>query len=119
MIGANCHVEQSIIGAGVQIKEGSRVPKGCLIADGVVIGPNATLEPFERLSLKRDEADNDSDEDSDDSDVEEAEASVFLFFLYLFPPVCFLFSVLPSASFLLHLIAISPNRCSHVILFRI
>ncbi|PPQ70755.1 hypothetical protein CVT25_000076 [Psilocybe cyanescens] len=74
-IGANCHVEQSIIGAGVQIKEGSRIPKGCLIADGVIIGPNATLEPFERLSVKRNKADIEADEDGDDSDVEEVEAS--------------------------------------------
>ncbi|KAH9484230.1 putative translation initiation factor eIF-2B subunit epsilon [Psilocybe cubensis] len=75
VIGENCHVEQSIIGAGVQIKDGSRVPKGCLIADGVIVGPNATLQPFERLSTKRDENDSNADDDSDDSDVEEVEAS--------------------------------------------
>ncbi|KDR81526.1 hypothetical protein GALMADRAFT_239531 [Galerina marginata CBS 339.88] len=74
-IGANCSIERSIIGAGVQIKDGSHIPNGCLIAEGVVVGPNAQLEPFERLSVKRDEADVEADEDDDDSDVEEVEAN--------------------------------------------
>ncbi|KAF8902045.1 nucleotide-diphospho-sugar transferase [Gymnopilus junonius] len=74
VIGANCTVEKSIIGAGVQIKDGSHVQKGSLIADGVIIGPNARLEPFERLSTRRKEADIESDDD-DDSDVDEVEAN--------------------------------------------
>ncbi|PPQ75415.1 hypothetical protein CVT24_012981 [Panaeolus cyanescens] len=81
-IGANCVIERSIIGAGANIKDGSRIPKGCLIADGVVIGPNAKLEPFERLSARRASVvvaeataeENDADED-DDSDIEEVEAN--------------------------------------------
>jgi len=73
VIGANCQIERSIIGAGAHIKDGSIVPKGCLLADRVVVGPNARLEAFERLSVKRDEADVDADEDHDD--IEDVESS--------------------------------------------
>ena len=75
-------VERSIIGAGVLIKDGSHVPLGCLIAEGVVIGPDAILDPYERLSVKRNEiigaagyGDGVDDNDDDDSDIEEVEAS--------------------------------------------
>jgi len=44
-----------------------------LVGDGVVIGPNAVLEPFEKLSKKRENADGD-DEDID-SEEEEIESS--------------------------------------------
>lgn len=62
------------------IKDGSHVSLGCLIGERVVIGPDATLDPYERLSVKRGEAirkrnDEDEDEDDDDSDIEEVEAS--------------------------------------------
>ena len=82
IIGARCVVEKSIIGAGVMVKDGSHVPLGCLIAEGVVIGPDAMLDPYERLSVKRNEVigagrgDKDKvDDDDDDSDIEEVEAS--------------------------------------------
>ena len=80
VIGARCVVERSIIGAGVMVKDGSHVPLGCLIADGVVIGPDAMLDPYERLSVKRNEiigaGSGDEDGiDDDDSDIEEVEAS--------------------------------------------
>ncbi|KAF8969966.1 nucleotide-diphospho-sugar transferase [Flammula alnicola] len=75
VVGEGCSIERSIIGAGVQIKDRSRIPKGCLIADGVVVGPDATLRPFERLSVRRDEADIEADADDDDSDIEEVEAN--------------------------------------------
>ena len=86
IIGARCVVERSIISAGVVVKDGSHVPLGCLIAEGVVIGPDAMLDPYERLSVKRNEIigaggngdgidDNDDDDDDDDSDIEEVEAS--------------------------------------------
>ncbi|KAH9946000.1 nucleotide-diphospho-sugar transferase [Epithele typhae] len=79
-VGAGCVVEGSIVGAHVRLGDGARVPKGCLIADGVVLGANAKLRTFERVSKRRqavaaaasgDEAD---DEEDDDSDLEEAEA---------------------------------------------
>lgn len=73
VVGPNCTIEHSIIGAGVQIKEKSRVERGCLIADRVVVGPQARLEPFERLSRRRkdaEEADEEEDEDGEDGDDE-------------------------------------------------
>jgi translation initiation factor eIF-2B subunit epsilon len=79
IIGARCVVERSIIGEGVMVKDGSHVPIGCLIAEGVVIGPDAMLVPYERLSAKRNEINGDEggvdDNDDDDSDIEEVEAS--------------------------------------------
>lgn len=79
IIGARCVVERSIIGAGVLVKDGSHVPLGCLIAEGVVIGPDAMLDPYERLSVKRNEiigaGGDDDGVDDDDSDIEEVEAS--------------------------------------------
>lgn len=73
-IGTNCTIEKSIIGSGVSVKDGSVVPKGCLIGDRVVIGPGARLLPFERLSSKR-AYDQDDDHKEDDSDLEQIEAS--------------------------------------------
>lgn len=64
-------IEYSIVGAGVQIKETSRVERGCLIADRVTIGPHARLEPFQKLSKK---CQDDHEEDDDDDDEEEEEA---------------------------------------------
>ncbi|KAJ7156068.1 nucleotide-diphospho-sugar transferase [Mycena crocata] len=104
VIGAQCVVKRSIIGAGVTIKEKTRIEKGCLVGDGVVVGPLAVLDPFERLSKRRvasseeneeendedegedededededgneDEDEGEDDEDEDDSDIEEIEAN--------------------------------------------
>jgi translation initiation factor eIF-2B subunit epsilon len=72
-IGPECVVERSIVGGGVLIKEKSTVPRGCLIGDGVIIGPEACLEPFERLSRRR-SSKGDGDEEDVGSDLEEAEA---------------------------------------------
>ncbi len=52
-IGPECTVEKSIIGEGVTIKDRSRIVRGCLLGDEVVVGPGAVLPPFERLSKKR------------------------------------------------------------------
>lgn len=69
VVGANCVIDQSIIGTGVVMREGTTVKKGCLVADGVVIGPNAVLQDFERVSKKRvipeDEEDDSELEDFD------------------------------------------------------
>ncbi|KDQ60712.1 hypothetical protein JAAARDRAFT_190866 [Jaapia argillacea MUCL 33604] len=85
-IGSNCVVEHSIIGAGVFIKDKSRIERGCLVADGVALGPEARLGPFERVSKKRepkrdkkaglDEDEEDEDEDSEWEEVEANQASV-------------------------------------------
>ncbi|KAK2466994.1 hypothetical protein APHAL10511_001252 [Amanita phalloides] len=74
-IGSNCVIERSIIGSNVHIKNDSNVPKGCLIADSVVLGPNAKLEPFNRLSARRGSLKGvPLDDEEYDSDVAEVEA---------------------------------------------
>lgn len=78
VIGEGCTVERSIIGADVQIKDRTHVARGCLIGDGVVVGPDAVLQSFERLSKRRSADDVAADEDDDDSDIEEVEASAYL-----------------------------------------
>lgn len=81
IIGARCIIERSIIAAGVTVKDNSHVPLGCLIGEGVVIGPNAILDPYERLSVRRKEiigggsGGEDGVDDEDDSDIDEVEAS--------------------------------------------
>ncbi|KAG7452606.1 nucleotide-diphospho-sugar transferase [Guyanagaster necrorhizus] len=74
-IGPECVVEQSIIGEGVIIKHNSRIVRGCLLGDEVIVGPGAVLQPFERLSKKRDPEEVDENEEEEDSDLEEIEAS--------------------------------------------
>lgn len=78
VIGPGCFIEQSIIGAGVNVKERSRIEKGCLVGDGVIVGPQAVLVPFERLSKRREQNKDGkygTDGEDEDSDVEEVEAS--------------------------------------------
>lgn len=80
VVGPNCVIEYSIIGAGVQIKEMSRVERGCLVADKVTIGPKARLEPFQKLLKKSQddheeevevEAGEDEDDEADDEEEED------------------------------------------------
>ena len=73
VIGPSCVVEHSIIGSGVQIKERTRVERGCLIADNVVVGPQARLAPFSRLSKRRSDTDEDNEDDDDDDNTEQAD----------------------------------------------
>jgi translation initiation factor eIF-2B subunit epsilon len=75
-IGPNCVIDQSIVACKVQIKRNSQVPKGCLIGDEVIIGPDAVLEPFERLSVKLDEDEGEDDEDDEDDEDELEEGKV-------------------------------------------
>ena len=78
-IGPECVIEKCIIGEGATVKDRSHLPKGCLIGDHVVVGPEAHLEPFDRLSKRRSHAEEDGeDEDDEYSDLEEVEASTFL-----------------------------------------
>jgi len=82
-IGPECVIERSIVGTGVVMGEKSRVSRGCLIGDGVVLGPGSTLKPFERLSVKR--SDHAKVEEGDeDSDLEEVEAREFFPFFFFF-----------------------------------
>ncbi|KAI9065143.1 nucleotide-diphospho-sugar transferase [Trametes sanguinea] len=79
-IGAGCVVEGSIVGARVRLGDRCSVPRGCLIADGVVIGEGAKLRKFERVSRKREALkaehpeDADEEDEEEDSDLEEVEA---------------------------------------------
>ena len=77
MIGSDCVIERSIIGANVTIKDQTKVSKGCLVGDGVVVGPSAVLRPFERLSKRPDESERRQMEEGEDvdSDLEDVEAS--------------------------------------------
>ncbi|KIM62417.1 hypothetical protein SCLCIDRAFT_119402 [Scleroderma citrinum Foug A] len=80
VVGSDCTIEYSILSAGVTIKDGSRVERGCLVGDGVVVGPGARLLPFDRLSRRLqdvEESDQDSgdDEKEVDSDYEEVDAN--------------------------------------------
>jgi translation initiation factor eIF-2B subunit epsilon len=75
VVGPNCAIEYSIIGADVQIKEMSRVERGCLIAGKVTIGPNARLEPFQKLLKKcQDDHEDEEDEDGGAGEDEDSEA---------------------------------------------
>ncbi|KAK0459629.1 nucleotide-diphospho-sugar transferase [Desarmillaria tabescens] len=74
-IGPGCLVEQSIIGEGVIIRNNSRIVRGCLLGDEVIVGPGAVLQPFERLSKKWHSEEEDDDDEEEDSDLEEIEAS--------------------------------------------
>ncbi|KAF9053571.1 nucleotide-diphospho-sugar transferase [Hymenopellis radicata] len=76
-IGPECVIEKSIIGEGAIVKDSSHISKGCLIGDEVIIGPEALLESFDRLSKRRLRLEGGSDEDGEDedSDLEEVEAS--------------------------------------------
>ncbi|KJA27539.1 hypothetical protein HYPSUDRAFT_198273 [Hypholoma sublateritium FD-334 SS-4] len=75
VVGAGCTVDRSILGAGAHVKDGSRVPRGCLIGEGVVLGPDAMLQPFERLSARRSVEEVAAAAEDDDSDIEEVESS--------------------------------------------
>jgi translation initiation factor eIF-2B subunit epsilon len=81
-IGPNCVLESCIIGAGVQISEGSRVARGSLVADGVKLGPGTVLRSFDRVSKRKQKSnsrtigeliEDESDEGDVDSELEEAE----------------------------------------------
>ena len=77
-IGPNCVLESCIIGAGVQVGEGSRIARGSLVADGVKLGPGTVLVPFERVSRQKQKQVPESaeeDESDADSELEEAEKS--------------------------------------------
>ncbi|KZT11243.1 nucleotide-diphospho-sugar transferase [Laetiporus sulphureus 93-53] len=73
-IGAGTHVEESIIGANVRIGEDSTIHTGCLIADDVVLGKNARLDKFERVSKRREVSGDDADDEEDDEEWERVEA---------------------------------------------
>lgn len=65
-VGPRARVDGSILGRGVVIGQDARVERGCLVADGVVLGSGARLARFTRVSArpvgKVDEADEELQE---------------------------------------------------------
>lgn len=77
VIGAQCTVRRSIIGAGVTIRDKTHIERGCVVGDGVAVGPSASVQPFERLSKRKGESSDEegNEEGDEDSDLEDIEAS--------------------------------------------
>lgn len=77
-------LDRCIVGKDVRILNGSVLGEGCLLADGVTVGPDAQLPPFTRVSRKKgstpiakppaDDEDEDVVDDDDDSEIDEVEA---------------------------------------------
>lgn len=82
IIGPNCKIQRSIVGSSCSIKENTHVLNGSLVGDGVTIGPDVTLSPFERLSAQRPNtrdvslANNSDEEDSDLEGVETDQVTI-------------------------------------------
>ncbi|KAI5122066.1 hypothetical protein M0805_006049 [Coniferiporia weirii] len=72
---AGCVVEGSVLGKGVTVLRGSRIERGCLIADGVVVGPEARLKALTRVSMRRDLLEGAEDVDDELEDVEAAQTN--------------------------------------------
>ncbi|THG95257.1 hypothetical protein EW145_g7991 [Phellinidium pouzarii] len=72
---AGCVIESSVLGKGVTVLRGSRIERGCLIADGVVIGPEARLKKLTRVSVRRGTVEEDEEDEDEDSELEHVEAS--------------------------------------------
>lgn len=64
-IGAGCTIERSILGANVKILDGVKINKGCIVADGCVVGPNVELAAFSRIANKKYKSEFDFDSDSE------------------------------------------------------
>lgn len=50
VVESGCTIEQCIVGRGAKILKGSVLDRGCLIGDGVILGPDANLLEFTRVS---------------------------------------------------------------------
>lgn len=74
-IEADCVITGSIIGSMVNLKEGTVVEKGCLIADEVVIGPNGLVKEFQRVSKRigKPQATSGADDEDEDSELEDVD----------------------------------------------
>ncbi|KAG8895449.1 hypothetical protein FRC01_012355, partial [Tulasnella sp. 417] len=70
-IGADCVIEESIIGAHVRILDGSVIRRGCLVGQHVTLGPNATLDKFQRVSRHQPAANEDEDWDEEEEEQRE------------------------------------------------
>jgi len=74
-IEADCVITNSIIGSMVQVKAGTVVEKGCLIADEVIVGPKGRLKEFERVSkrIEKPPAPSGADDEDEDSELEDVD----------------------------------------------
>jgi translation initiation factor eIF-2B subunit epsilon len=57
----------------VNVKEGTVIEKGCLIADEVIVGPKGLVKEFERVSKKTKNlgAASSTDDEDEDSELED------------------------------------------------
>lgn len=63
----------------VHVKEGTVIEKGCLIADGVVVGPKGRIKEFERVSKRSEKpsAASGADDEDEDSELEGVDEGVY------------------------------------------
>lgn len=73
-IGANCRLEECMIGKGVEIADGAQVGRGALIGNGVKLGKGANVPSFARVARERYLPDEDGEDDADGDIPEETEA---------------------------------------------
>ncbi|CAD6885119.1 unnamed protein product [Tilletia controversa] len=64
-IGKDCIVLDSVLGQGVQLLEGAKLGKGCLIEAGVVLGPNVEVRSGSRIGVQAASAYDDDDDEED------------------------------------------------------
>jgi translation initiation factor eIF-2B subunit epsilon len=76
-IGANCKLEECIIGKEVHISDGVKIGKGALIGNGVRLGKNVTIPNFARVGRERWRPEDWDEDDEDEDDEEEEEDGEF------------------------------------------
>lgn len=74
---AGAIIQGSVLGRGVTVLRGSKIERGSLVADGVIVGPNAKLKKFSRVSRRRGVGEEADDEGEDDEELEEIESGMF------------------------------------------
>lgn len=77
-IGANCTLEECILGKGVDIGDGVKVGKGVLVGDGVKLGKGIRVPDFTRIGKERFRPE-DWDEDDEDEEGEEEKGKLLHF----------------------------------------
>ena len=58
----------------MNIGEKTTIARGCLVGDGVILGAQARLGEFDRVSKRKDEGDEDEDDEEEDEDEEDEES---------------------------------------------
>lgn len=53
MVEAGAHVSHSILCDGVTVKNGSCIPRGCILGNGSVVGSNISLPEYTRLFTRK------------------------------------------------------------------